>query len=166
MENQEKEIAAKTFQMPMIKLSIIIGFFAGTVGSLLGYLAYSFGFTKITPAVILAPWDGSWKDGWLGIAIAAFLYGFISILVALLYYMVFRKQKSLFWGTAFGIGVFALIFIVLQPLIPGAKTLFNYDLNTILTELCFFIIYGTFIGYSISYEYNELLYLKDVKLKH
>ncbi len=153
------------YAVPLITMAVVTGFIAGVFGSLLGYTVYYLNFTEITPGVILAPWNGGWKDGWAGILLAALLYGLVSILAALLYYGTLRKRKSFWWGAAYGVILFLFVFLVLYPLFPGTKSLLKYDINSILTGLCAYVLYGVFIGYSISYEYEEFIYLKQLKLK-
>ncbi len=153
------------YAMSLITMAIITGFTAGVLGSLMGYLGHYLNFTEITPGIILALWDGEWKDGWTGMLLAVLLYGALSILTALLYYGVLRKRKSFWWGGSYGVILFLFVFLVLYPLFPGTKSILEYDLNSILTGLSTFILYGVFIGYSISYEYEEFIYLKQLKLK-
>jgi hypothetical protein len=161
----KKELNADGSQMPLMQLTLLTGFIGGVFGCLFGYLVHTFHFTMISPAVILGPSQGAWEAGWVGVAIITLIYGLLSMLMALLYFSVLKKKKSLWWGAGFGIFIFIVIFFILQPLIPGMKPLMKYDLNTFLTEICFFIVYGVFIGYSISYEYNELINLHDIKMK-
>lgn len=153
------------YAMSLITMAVITGFTAGVLGSLMGYLGHYLNFTEMTPGIILAPWKGGWKDGWAGILLAILLYGILSILTALLYFGVLRKRKSFWWGVSYGVALFLLVFLVLYPLFPGTKSILKYDLNSILTGLSTFILYGVFIGYSISYEYEEFIYLNQLKLK-
>ena len=108
----EKEANVEKYHMSLMQLTIFTGFVAGVLGSLFCFLAHTFHFTKISPAVVFTSL-GIWKSGWLGVTVTAVIYGLISILVALLYYSLLRKQKSIFVGVAFGIGIFVLIFYVL-----------------------------------------------------
>ncbi|VEF47823.1 integral inner membrane protein [Bacillus freudenreichii] len=153
------------YSIPLITMAVITGFVAGVAGSLMGYLVHYLNFTEISPGIILAPWSGGWKGSWAGILLAALLYGMVSIVTALLYYGTLKKRKSFWWGTAYGVVLFLIVFLVLFPLFPGTKSLLKYDINSILTGLSAFILYGVFIGYSISYEYEEFQYLKQLKLK-
>lgn|SRR5690606_9624192 len=161
----EKEKNANKTHMNLMQLTIITGLVAGILGSLIGFFAHTFKFTDINPDLILAPFQGEWKEGWLGIVIATLLYGIISIVVALLYYFTLRKQKSIIWGAVFGAVIFLLLYFVLYPIIPGLDQIWKYPLLTIVTEVCFFILYGIFIGYSISYEYQEQQYWEKIKLE-
>ncbi|MCJ8006804.1 YqhR family membrane protein [Lederbergia wuyishanensis] len=165
MKNEKEIEVVKKYQMSILQLASITGFFGGVIGTIFGYFVNYFNFTEINPKVILSPFTGKWTDGWLGFVVTALLYGLLSIVVALLYYMVLRKQKSLIWGAIYGIIIFLIIFLALHPMIPDIKWLFRYNFNTIATELCFFLIYGLFIGYSISYEYDEQLNWSKVNQK-
>ncbi|MBS4217178.1 hypothetical protein KHA96_02485 [Bacillus sp. FJAT-49711] len=166
MEKENEREAVKNYQMSVLQLACITGFIAGLFGTLFGFLGHYFNFTDISPKVILTPFTGKWTDGWLGFVIPALSYGLLSIVVALVYYMVLRKHKSLIWGALYGVVIFALIFLALYPMIPGVKWMFDYPFNTIATELCLFLIYGLFIGYSISYEYEEQLLWSKAEQKH
>ena len=159
----KKELNADGSQMPLMQLTLLTGFIGGVFGCRFGYLVHIFHFTMISPAVILGPSQGAWKAGWVGVAIITLIYGLLSMLMALLYFSVLKKEEI----TMVGCGIWDIHFyrdlFYLQPLIPGMKPLMKYDLNTFLTEICFFIVYGVFIGYSISYEYNELINLHVYK---
>lgn len=149
-------------RMPLLTMSLITGFVAGIFASLMGYFAHFFNFTKINPNIILSPWVEGWKTKWFEVISISFVYGLISIVVALIYYFILRKKNSALWGIGYGVVLFAIVFFVIQPLITEMQPLLKYDKNTILTGLCSFIIYGVFIGYSISYEYQEIIYFKNI----
>jgi uncharacterized membrane protein YagU involved in acid resistance len=124
--------------------------------SLLGYLAYFFHFTELSPNMILLPWAiGDWKYGKTGNYIAIFLIGLLSILVALLYYAFFRKMKSMWVGIVYGVALWFIVFYVLNPLVPSLQSVSKLERNTIITTICLYILYGVFIGYSISFETQE-----------
>lgn len=55
----------------------------------------------------------------------------------------------------YGIVLWVILFYILQPIFPNIPSLHELDKDTIITTLCLFIVYGTFIGYSISYDYHE-----------
>ncbi|MHC0035948.1 YqhR family membrane protein [Pseudoneobacillus sp. C159] len=152
--------------MSLLGLTVITGLFGGIFWSAIAYLAYLFHFTKIRPNVILEPWAlGAWKNGWLGTVISIVIIGLLSIVAALIYYFVFRKFTQLYIGIGFGIVLFLLVFWVLNPMFPGIEPLKDLGRNTIITSLCFYILYGVFVGYSISYEYNEIKNLEVAKQK-
>ncbi|GIN73545.1 hypothetical protein J14TS2_40200 [Bacillus sp. J14TS2] len=151
------------FYMSLTQLSIYTGFVAGAGGTLLCFAAHYFHFTEIKPSFILMIFNGDWKDGWLGILISCLIYGLISIAVASGYYALLKTKRSIIWGGVYGAALFCLVFLVFYPVIPTIQFITNYNIMTILTEASFFILYGIFIGYSISYEYNEQQYWKKVE---
>ncbi|MFN7251160.1 MAG: YqhR family membrane protein [Anaerobacillus sp.] len=133
-----------------------IGFFGGLIWSFVGYLAFFFNFIRVGPALVLMPWAlGDWKNGYIGQLIGIAVIGVLSIGVAFLYRFILARFNSIWPGVAFGLGLWLLVFFLLNPIFPDLKPLFKLDLNTIVTSLCIYILYGVFIGYSISYEYSE-----------
>jgi len=143
--------------MPMIAKVVVTGLFGGLFWSLLAYLAYLFKFTEISPNLILQPWAvGDWKDRVLGQFIGIVIIGLLSIGIALLYYGLLKKFRSMWMGLLFGLILWAIVFYVLNPIFPDLKTVNQLERNTIITTLCFYILYGVFIGYSISFEHNEI----------
>ncbi|OCA91074.1 hypothetical protein A8F94_04225 [Bacillus sp. FJAT-27225] len=144
-------------------LVILTGFWGGLIWSFIGQIGYYFNFTKIPPRVILEPWGlGDWKTGWLGTLISILLIAVISIGVAFLYSMFLKKAKGLIPGAMFGLGIFLLIFLLLHPIFPGISPLGDLDKNTLVTSACLFLLYGVFIGYSISWEYSNIQTKQEV----
>ncbi|SFA44935.1 Conserved membrane protein YqhR [Parageobacillus thermantarcticus] len=143
--------------MSLLMKVMIIGFIGGVFWSLLGYLAYFFHFTEISPNMILLPWvAGDWKYGKLGNYIAIFLIGLLSILVALIYYVVLRQIKGMWAGVLYGFVLWLAVFYGLNPLFPNLEAVAQLERNTIITTLCLYVLYGVFIGYSISFETQEM----------
>ncbi|MCP3738520.1 YqhR family membrane protein [Rossellomorea sp. BNER] len=156
---QDPKLEQNKSEKPMsfITMVVITGFIGGLLWSSIAYICYMFSFTQIEPNIILEPWAiGQWKDTWLGIVISIFAYGIVSIGVALVYYGILKKIKSVWAGAAYGIALFLVVFLVLHPLFSSMKPVTELDYNTIITTICLYILYGVFIGYSISYEENEL----------
>src|SRR5690606_40461440 len=122
----EKEKNANKTHMNLMQLTIITGLVAGILGSLIGFFAHTFKFTDINPDLILAPFQGEWKEGWLGIVIATLLYGIISIVVALLYYFKLRKQKSIFCVAVIGADNYLFLSFVLYLIIHGLYHIDKY----------------------------------------
>jgi hypothetical protein len=159
MEEHHGQLEQDQREKPMsfITMTVITGLFGGIFWSALAYLAYVFHFTEIRPNVILEPWAlGKWKEQWLGTVISIIAIGLFSIGAALIYYAAMKKIKSIWAGAAFGLVLFFLVFYVLNPIFPGIKPFWDLSKNTIITSACFYILYGVFVGYSISYEQNEI----------
>lgn len=158
-EQAKLEQNQKEKPMSLITMTVITGLVGGILWSGIGYLTYLFHFTEIRPNAVLEPWAlGDWKNGWLGTVISILFLGLISIVVALIYYAVLKKFKHMYAGMAYGIILFLLVFLVLHPIFPSIEPIGELKRNTIITSICLYILYGTFIGYSISYEYEEQQY--------
>lgn len=156
-DNPKLEQNKKEEPMSVIGKAITTGFIGGVFWSLLAYLAYILNFTEVSPNLILQPFAlGDWKDGTLGQFISIVIIGLISIGAALVYYAVLKKFKSMWIGIVFGGALWALVFFILNPIFPNMDTVFELPRGTIVTTLCLYILYGTFVGYSISFDYNEL----------
>lgn len=151
-ETREKN-ELKEQPMSFMTLVVLTGLVAGILFSGMAYFAYLFNLTSIPTRVILEPWAlGDWKKGWLGTIISIILFGGLSIIAAIIYYAMLRRFKSMWVGIAYGLALFLLVFLVLHPLFPGIDPLNKLALNTIVTSVCFYALYGLFIGYTISYE--------------
>ncbi|WP_236634724.1 YqhR family membrane protein [Alteribacter lacisalsi] len=136
----------------------VIGFFGGVFWSALAYVAYVFSFTRVGPSMILLPWAlPDWKNGWLGQLIGILAIGIISIGVAFIYRIVFVKINKMWPGAVFGFVLWAIVFGAFNPMFPGVDPLTRMDVNTLITTLCLYVLYGAFIGYSVAYEYDERL---------
>lgn len=156
-EDKQQNDKLKENPMSFMTLVILTGLIVGIVLSGLAYLAYIFNLTSIPPRVILEPWAlGDWKKGWLGTVISIIMIGMFSIVAAVIYYATLRKINSMWVGIAYGIVLFLLVFFVLNPIFPGIKPFKEMDLDTLVTSICFYVIYGLFVGYTISYEENEV----------
>ncbi|MGM9926221.1 MAG: YqhR family membrane protein [Bacillus sp. (in: firmicutes)] len=142
----------------------LIGFIGGAFWSALGCLAHYFNFTEVGPTVILSGWaPDRWAHGFLGTVIAILLYGLVSILVAFLYYAILRKVLSIFAGILFGIAIWAVVHLAFVPLFPGLKGITEMDLDSFVTTICLYILYGVFIGFSISFDANERARQKEME---
>ncbi|GER66150.1 hypothetical protein BpJC7_05170 [Weizmannia acidilactici] len=142
--------------LTFFQMVIVTGFTGGIIWSVVAYLCFYLHFTTIEPNILLEPFTvGSWRKIWIGKMIAILAYGLISIGVAIVYYLFFKKIKSMWAGAAYGLCLCALVLLVLNPIFPGMKPLLKLDANTITTCACIYILYGVFIGYSISFEYER-----------
>ncbi|XJZ26188.1 YqhR family membrane protein [Bacillota bacterium Lsc_1132] len=157
MSNQETE-KKLDYPKPMSFLTMVFwtGFFGGIFWAIIGNIAYLFNFTEIRTNVILEPWAlGDWKKGWLGTVLSLLLIGIFSVAAAYIYSALLKKLKGIWPGIGYGVVIFLLIFFVLNPLFPSIRPFTDLSRDTIITSICLFIVYGMFIGYSISYEYQN-----------
>lgn len=134
----------------------VIGFYGGLIWGIIGYLIYLLNFTKYGPALFLNPWAlGDWKSKTLGQFISIVLIALLSILVAYGYRFTLAKFKNVWVAIGYGIVLWLIVFYVLNPIFPDLEPITELDKNTLVTTLCLYILYGLFIGFSVSFEYHE-----------
>ncbi|OXB91023.1 hypothetical protein B9L21_03910 [Geobacillus uzenensis] len=159
MAEQKGKLEQEKRERPMTLLqkTLIIGFVGGVFWSLIGYLAYFFNFSEISPNMVLIPWvAGDWKYGKTGNYVAIALIGVISIAAALLYYALLRNIRGMWAGILYGAALWAVVFYLFNPLFPNVQPVADLEPNTVITTLCLYILYGVFAGYSISFETQEM----------
>lgn len=151
--NKNKKVA----KMLIFIRALSTGFIGGLMWSIFGVVIYYFNFVEVDPKkFILRPWKNvDWTSGWLGDIVTIILLAILSIGVAVIYYLLFKKVYSIWMGAIYGVFIWLAIFFLIQPLFPNTKQLFELSNETIISTLCLFILYGTFIGYSISYDYYD-----------
>lgn len=149
---QNQQEASQSF----ISTVAVIGFVGGALWSTVAYFAYTFNFISFGPSVILEPWAiGDWKHGALGQWIGVVAIGILSVGVAFLYRIIFAKYNVIWPGIGFGFALWLFVFVLLHPLFHTIDPITEMNLNTLTTSISLYIVYGLFIGYSVSYEYHE-----------
>lgn len=136
--------------------AIEIGFFAGLFWGGIQWIFYFFHFTVIPTGFIAEPFfthsfiyktQGQWV-GW------AFFIIF-SLIASFLYIFTLRKLKGPIPGLIYGTLWWLLIFVWPGPLLGMVKPITMVTWNTIYSELCLFLLWGLFIGYSIAVEFTD-----------
>lgn len=137
--------------------TLLIGFFGGIFIIMFSYFLYIFNFIEVSPKVYmirswtLASWTNKWQGEMLTICFAIFL----SIVIALLYFLLFKKILSVWFSIIYGVILWLFVGYMFSFLFSNVPALHTLDTNTIFSSLCLFILYGTFIGYSISFDYYQ-----------
>lgn len=136
--------------------SLTTGFFAGFLLSIFQIIFSYFKISKINHEIILNHFyiTGNWIAKWYGYLFFILFISILSILVAIIYYLLFRKIRGWLVGLIYGL----LLWLIFGFIIP----LFFYDISfsehftsrTNVATICLFLLYGVFIGYSISYDYE------------
>ncbi|WP_345239621.1 YqhR family membrane protein [Pontibacillus salipaludis] len=156
-QNPELEQNQKEPPMSVISKSLVTGFVGGVLWSFVGTIAYFFNFSSVSAGsfVIRSFVQNEWSSNWLGELIAILAVGLVSLLIAILYFGLLKNTKGLWPSMAFGVVLWFIVFFLFQPVFSAVPQLGELDSDTIVTSLCLFILYGTFIGYSISYDYQQ-----------
>lgn len=69
-------------------------------------------------------------------------------------------------GIIYGGLLWLVTFFLIQPLFPYTKQIMELSLDTIISTICLFVLYGTFIGYSISYDYYDTYVHNKTQYQH
>ncbi|GAA3405504.1 YqhR family membrane protein [Paenibacillus hodogayensis] len=140
----------------VLAFALQIGLFAGLIWGAVKVAGAYFKFTKVPLSFMAKPFfapsflnttAGFWM-GWLSFIV-------FSIAASLLYAVLFRKVRGHWAGIVYGIAWWALIVLLVGPLTGMMKWIYRYDWNTIITDFCLFLIWGLFIGFSISFEFTD-----------
>mgnify|MGYP001382662567 CR=1 FL=1 len=148
-------------QKKIIPRTIMTGFIGGVFWSAIWVVIHYLNFTELSPNYfILRSWlKTDWTSGWIGQIISIIVIGVLSIIPAYIYFLLFKKINHLWIGIVFGIALWGLFMVLLQ-LFPSIKNFNQLEFDTIITMLCLSVLYGIFVGYSISYDYYETFVLK------
>lgn len=73
--------------------TLLTGFVGGLIWSTLAVIMYYFNFVEVDPKkFILRPWKNmEWVNGWLGDVVTIFIFTLLSIMIAFIYYLLFKK---------------------------------------------------------------------------
>ncbi|NIK77448.1 magnesium-transporting ATPase (P-type) [Paenibacillus castaneae] len=136
--------------------SISIGFYAGVIWGLVRWLLYQMKFTTIMTGFAADPFFRAsfLKSGW-GILVSLGSYILLSIIAAFLYTMLLRRLGGPWPGICYGLVWWAVLFIIAGPMLKIMKPIWQVGWNTFFTELCVSLLWGVFIGYSISFEFTD-----------
>lgn len=151
------EIMFKEKESKIIFLNTLTtGFFGGIFLSCFHIAINFFNISKVNHEMILNHFyfTGNWIMKWYGYLFYILFIALLSILFAIIYYLLFRKIRGWIVGFIYGI-ILWLIFGLTIPLV-----FYDISISELITSrtnvasICLFILYGVFIGYSISYDYE------------
>ncbi|MDF2720422.1 MAG: hypothetical protein K0Q59_97 [Paenibacillus sp.] len=132
------------------------GFFAGLIWGAVKALEAYLHFTEIPAQFMAKPFlapsfvksvAGFWM-GWL-------VFIVFSIVASLLYALVLRKVRGPWTGLCYGAAWWVLIYLLVGPSTGMMKWINRYEWNTIITDVCLFLVWGLFIGFSIAFEFTD-----------
>jgi hypothetical protein len=136
-----------------------LGFFGGLFSTVLAYIAHFFKFIPFGPGILLQALPGYSTTGWMrgpiGHLIGIILISLLAVLGAYLYYKLMKRMNTIWAGLWYGFALWVVIFMGLNQIIPGVKKVGELGWNANITLVCIFLFYGIFVGYSISYEYQQ-----------
>lgn len=145
--------------------SLVIGFFGGVFLTIFLGIFHYFSMTEID---VFKPWKSlftkiEWPVKWYMYPLWIIGYGIISVIPAIGYFLIGRNRMHWSVGALYGLALGLLIYVVLPNLLWDYHVWHLYAWKTHVSIFVFSIIYGVFIGYSISYENGTQLYLLEQK---
>jgi uncharacterized membrane protein YagU involved in acid resistance len=78
-----------------------------------------------------------------------------SIIAAFIYTAVMGKMKGYWPGLAYGAVWWLLIYMFVGPVSGMMSWIGVIEWNTLITDLCLFLLWGMFIGYSVALEFTD-----------
>lgn len=136
----------------------LIGLFGGLFTILFLFIIHYFNMIEFN---IFTPWKKLFLTGgsmkWYDYFFSIFGYCLLSIIVAFIYYGLGRKRLHWDIGALYGVLLGIVIYIILPILLYDLHLLNEFELKTHIGFFVSIILFGIFIGYSISYEF----YLKN-----
>ncbi|MEK3723856.1 YqhR family membrane protein [Paenibacillus sp. FSL H8-0034] len=136
--------------------SLYIGFYAGLIWGAVKMAESLFHFSNLSPGFMVEPFfKSSFLVTWQGYLLGWCVFIVFSIAASMLYALIFAKSAGPWAGLGYGAIWWGLIFLLIGPITGMMNWIAYLDLKTILTELCLFILWGLFIGYSIAFEFND-----------
>ncbi|UUZ79584.1 YqhR family membrane protein [Paenibacillus sp. P26] len=136
--------------------AMYIGFFAGLIWGGIKIIEHYFHFTTLSPGFLIEPFfKHSFLSTWQGMLTGWLFFILFSIVASLLYTVLLAKARGPWFGIGYGIFWWAMFFLLIGPITGMTHWLLYMDLNTILTDACLFVLWGLFIGYSVSFEFND-----------
>ena len=135
---------------------LYIGFFAGLIWGGMKIVENYFKFTTIGIGFLAEPFfKHDFFNTWLGLFTGWVCFMVFSIIAASLYMVTMWKLRSPIWGILYGAVWWAILYLFIGPVTGMVYWINELEMNTIISEVCLFLVWGMFIGYSIAIEYTD-----------
>lgn len=138
------------------RFAVYIGLWAGIIWGAVKIMEHFFKFTSLPPGFLVEPFfKRSFLLSWQGYIVGWGMFILFSIFASLLYTLLLAKASGPWAGVGYGAGWWAVIFLLVGPVTGMMNWIAFMDWNTIVTEICLFLVWGLFIGYSIALEFTD-----------
>src|SRR5699024_621254 len=100
-----------------------------------------FSISTLKPSIILLqPWlNQDWTGNWQGELIATIMFSLLSVIVAIIYFVLLRKRRSMWVGVLYGIGLWIICYLLIFPLLEQSMTLSGQSMDHIVSSIVLFI---------------------------
>lgn len=138
------------------KYALNLGFFAGIIWSIVHWLFYLMKFTLVIPGYLAEPFfQRAFLNTWFGLAVSIGAFIVFSIAAAFIYQFALVRFKGPWMGLAYGAAWWFILFVVIGPWLGMMDPLHKIGWNSIISELCLYLLWGIFIGYSVAFEFHD-----------
>ncbi|MFK2824337.1 YqhR family membrane protein [Bacillus sp. B190/17] len=159
----EKQVKESKAEYPL-GYALAIGLFGGLIWSIVAQLAAYFHFMTIDiNAIVKYVNIAKIQSGFPKVAAGMVFQIIVSVILAMIYYFLLRKSKTIWSGVLFGAVIWVILFMIIHPFAASIPSWQKLNANTLSTTICLLVLYGLFIGYSISYGYEQHL-LREQRL--
>jgi|SRR5699024_3354204 len=132
----------------------LIGLFGGLFTILFLFIIHYFNMIEFN---LFTPWKKLFLDGgimkWYDYLFSIIGYSIASIIIAFIYYGFGKKRMHWDIGAIYGVLLGVVGYIFLPILLYDQHLLNKFALKTHISFFVSIILFGIFIGYSISYEF-------------
>ncbi|HZG85105.1 YqhR family membrane protein [Paenibacillus sp.] len=154
--NRRKPGVQTIQQTKKLPFALQLGFFAGLIWGGVRWLFYYFGFTDVVPGFLVEPFFlHDFLAGTAGYFVGYASFIAMSMIASVLYTFVAYKLKGPWPGVAFGIVWYALIYLLIGPLLGMLPPVGVNDWDSLWFDGALFVLWGVFIGYTVNYEFTD-----------
>lgn len=143
----------KTRKLPF---ALQLGFFAGLIWGMARMLFYYLQFTQTNVGFLLLPLLGEdFLAGTGGMLLGLLSFIVLSMVAAVIYTFTLRRMRGPWAGVLYGLVWFGLVYMAVGMLLGMVDPLGVISWNSLWTDGSVFILWGVFIGYTVSFEFTD-----------
>jgi len=136
---------------------LVLGIYAGLLWGVVRWLMHLVNFTSVVPGFLVEPFfRRSFLETYWGVLIGIGSFIVFSIIAAYVYKGLLGRFSGPWAGVIYGVLWWGVLFAAVGPMIGLMSPIPRLGWNTVIAELCFFAVWGLFIGYTIAFEFNEV----------
>ena len=133
-----------------------IGIFAGLIFGAIRWICHYFRFTGVIPGFLVEPFFlRSFLAGNGGHVVGTAAFIVLSVAASLLYAPIASKLRGPWPGALYGALWFCVLYLWIGPMLGMLLPLGKLSWDSFWTDGSIFVMWGVFIGYSISYEFTN-----------
>ncbi len=146
----------KKVNQSIFRRTLFIGWIGGIV---FGILYYFLSYFKLIDKYMVASLKlkygfFSLVTHWYGKVFLLLIISVLSILIAIVYYVIAKKISKWYVGAIFGVVLWLIIYALFSMFLNQNYIINKQTVHQSINSLCLFVLYGLFVGYSISFAYK------------